>query len=255
MIQPHTLELDALKSTAKENASSSPSHEANVESLRAAESREEVMRVKLMAAEDVLKQQTAELMLMTEQAETAEIRGTQQVEDRVLALTQELKRVQTELDVTTEKLSVVLMERDTALQQCSSHSIVVAGLQEQLNELQQLRLEEETEQETQLQEVIETRDAVHAKALSKLSRDLDVALGHLAEEKRIREAMQDSQTRQAADQMVNYITIDAHMIAMKELQNQLNEKEAMSRLAEENRMREITLQDSRPPSLPPVPHR
>ena len=54
--------------------------------------------------------------------------------------------------------------------------------------------------------------------------------------------------------MENYITIDAHMMAINELQNQLNEKEAMSRLAEENRLRELDLQDSRLPSLPPPPY-
>ena len=223
--------------------------------LRAAESREEAVRARLTKAEELVEQQTAALNSMTTQAETAVTRGAQQADDRVLALTRELKLVQTELDLTAEKLSVVFTERDVAVQKCSSHSIVVTDLQRQLNELQELRLADEQEQEQQSREMMDVRDGVHAKALSKLTRDLDLALVHLAEERRIREAMQDSQMRQAADLTVNYITIDAHMMAINELQNQLNEKEAMSRLAEENRMRETTLQDSRPPSLPPVPYR
>ena len=255
-----SLDIDALKLTENENISHTPiiNVEANMQLVRDAESREEAMRIKLMATEDLLQQQAAELISMNTQVESAVIHGAQQVEDRVVTLTQELTLLQTELNLITEKLSQVSVERDVALQKCSTDSAIVTGLQHQLHELQQLRVDKEQqrhqEEEQQLQEMIDKKDVVHAKALSQLTQDLDLALVRLAEEKRIREALQDSQTRQRADLMENYITIDAHMMAINELQNQLNEKEAMSRLAEENRLRELDLQDSRLPSLPPPPY-
>lgn len=216
------------------------------------------MRIKLKDTEDLLQQQATELISMNTQVELAMIQGAKQAEDRVLTLTQELTSLQTELNLITETLSEVSIERDVALQKCSSDSAIMTGLQHQLHELQQLSVDKEQQQrqeeEQQLLEMIDKKDAVHAKALSQLTKDLDLALVHLAEEKRMREALQDSQTRQRVDLMENYITIDAHMMSINELQNQLNEKEAMSRLAEENRLRLLALQDSRPPSLPPLPY-